>query len=384
MQLAPIAVAVAVPLVFLYLVRRLDLYASGSFGAVIGCFVSGLLAYAGAYFVNTRFVALLVGLGVAAASANMILRTVFAPIAEEILKSLGVIYYERRPEFTYFVDGAIYGFAAGTAFAIIENVYYVRGAAEGVALGLSVNRAFTTSLMHGGATALVGVSIGRFRYGKGRTRRLALVLGWVAAIALHMAFNRLVNMGPITPVILIGAYAIGLGAVGLTMLFIRLGLREERRWLRESLGLDVGVTQGESDAVQQLADIDELLAPVEESFGREKRDQVETFLRLQARLGLKRKAWALSSEPAQKEALAVQVEALRAEMDEQRRAVGVYCMAYVRSILPPEAEPLWDQLSESIEETEQRREEEGGGGMDLWASLGARAADDDDEDEAAT
>lgn len=371
---APVAVAIAVPLVFLFLVRRLDLYASGSFAAVFGCFVAGLLAFLAAHLVNTRFLELLLGLGVALATARMVLRTVFAPIAEEILKSLGVVFYERRPEFTYFVDGAIYGFAAGTAFAIIENVDYVRHAASGVALGLSVNRAFTTSLMHGGATALVGVAIGRFRYGKGRTRRAALVLGWTAAIALHMAFNTLVNAGPVTPPILVGAYAIGLGAVGLTMLFIRLGLREEQRWLRESLGLDIGVTAGESEAVQQLADIDELLAPVEQSFGREKRDQVETFLRLQARLGLKRKAWALSEDPDRKAALAGQVDGLREEMDDQRRAVGVYCMAYVRSILPPEAEPLWGQLEANVDEVARRRADEGGG-ADLWAALGDRTGD---------
>ncbi|MBK9207159.1 MAG: PrsW family intramembrane metalloprotease [Anaerolineales bacterium] len=39
--------------------------------------------------------------------------SVTAPILEEILKSLILIYLVKRAEFNYVVDGAIYGFGAG-------------------------------------------------------------------------------------------------------------------------------------------------------------------------------------------------------------------------------------------------------------------------------
>ena len=118
--------------------------------------------------------------------------------------------------------------------------------------------------------------------------------------------------------------------------------------LRETLQLAVGVSAGESNVVQQMESLDELLTPIADHFGAEKRTQVEAFLRLQARLGLKRKVQEQTADPKLRAALDAQVQALRQEMDTLRRAVGVYCMAYLRTILPPETEPLWAQLDQSL------------------------------------
>jgi hypothetical protein len=57
------------------------------------------------------------------------------------------------------------------------------------------------------------------------------------------------------------------------------------------------------------------------------------------------------------------VQALRQEMDTLRRAVGVYCMAYVRSILPPETEPIWARLDQSL------LAQQGASGRNLWSTL---------------
>lgn len=366
--LAPMLVSIGVPLIFLVAVRRMDLYASGSLVTVLVCAIAGLLAFPVAYVVNTQAGAWLIASGMAAVTAGFVLRTSVAPVVEEILKSAGVIYFERRPEFTYFVDGAVYGFASGTAFAIIENLSYLQAAPAGQALGPSINRAFSTSLMHGSATALVGVSIGRFRFGRGGMRAVALVGGWAAAIGMHSAFNRLVNSGELTAAVLAGAFGIGLGGVALTALWIRMGLTEERAWLRRSLGLDVGVSAGESEIVQNLADLKALLAPVEQTFGAAKRDDVEIFLRIQARLGLKAEARALTDDPRLKARLAGEVDALRQEMDVLRRSIGIYCMTYVRSIMPPEAEDLWETLEGNVAAAAAERERTGGT-LDLWKSL---------------
>ena len=45
-------------------------------------------------------------------------------------------------------------------------------------------------------------------------------------------------------------------------------------------------------------------------------------------------------------------------------AVGVYCMAYVRSILPPETEPLWARLDQSL------LAQQGATGRNMWSTLG--------------
>jgi RsiW-degrading membrane proteinase PrsW (M82 family) len=363
----PALVAVGVPVAFLVAIRRCDAYASSDFGLVLVCFAFGMAAFPIAYALNTLVRDLLLGpIGLDVATALLLVRVVGAPVVEELAKSVGLAGSMRSPDFTYFVDGAILGFAAGTAFAVIENLHYLGRTGLNDGLPLSINRAFSTSLMHGTACALVGVSLGRLRFGRSRLRYLALPIGLIAAIGLHVAFNSLVIVGSFGLWKLALAFGVGLGGVGLIGLLILGGLREEREWLRESLGLEVGVTQSEASVVERLADLSVLLAPVAARFGPAKRDQVAALLRLQARLGLKRAVCDRTSDERCREQLLSQIDELQQRQDCLRRAIGLYCMAYVRSILPPETETLWDSLRQALAE---KREP----GLDIWETLGDQA-----------
>lgn len=356
MIFAGILTAVAVPALFLALVRWLDLYASGSFRGILICLCGGVVAFLLAFQVNGFFGGLF--------SFSVVVMFT-APIAEEILKSLVLVYAVRRNDFTYFVDGAIYGFASGTAFAVLENLFYLSNAGPETTLSLAVTRAFTTSLMHGSASALVGVALGRMRYGRGASRIASLLVGWAAAMTLHITYNNVVNRTEGTITIIL-AIILGLGGVGLIAGFIFWGLAEEKRWLLETLVRRVGVSAGESAVVQKLDDLDGLLAPVEEHFGAEKRKQVEAFLKLQAQLGLKRKVQQLSSDNWRKAELGIEITELIEEINEARRELGIYCMSYVRSILPPEREPIWSRLAQIEEEPEETT------GKGLWGALGSK------------
>ena len=359
-----IAAAVAIPLAFLYLVRWLDLYASGSFRTVLLCLAWGAVAFFGALQANSY------ALGFVGFTT---LVTVVAPTVEELLKSLVLVYLVRRPQFTYFVDGAIYGFASGTAFAVLENLLYLSRAGEDTGIVVTLSRAFSTSLMHGSASALVGVSLGRLRFGRGPSRVASLVLGWGAAFALHAGYNNIINIGQ-GATVLVMAVGTGLGGVGLIAGFILWGLTEERRWLQQTLGLDIGVSSAESAVIQKMADLDTLLEPIGERFGPEKKRQVQTFLQLQAQLGLKRKVQEMAGDPGLKEELAREIAILRKDMDLLRRDVGVYCMTYVRSILPPETEPVWVRLGETL-----AAREAAAPSRSLWKSLGDKMAKSSEE-----
>jgi RsiW-degrading membrane proteinase PrsW (M82 family) len=354
-----IAIAVLIPLAFLGLVQRLDLYASGSVRTVLACMGWGVVAFVAAYLTNNVLLRVV---------SYAMLVVLVAPIVEEIIKSLILVYYVRQPTFTYFVDGAIYGFAVGSTFGILENLLYLSRINSESSLALALTRAFSTSLMHGNASALVGIALGRLRFGRGVTRLLAVGLGWAAAIALHMAFNRLISQRWGVMAVLL-AILVGIGGVILNIGFIHWGLREERRWLQEMLGRDATVSAGESAVVQQMAVLHRLLAPVGERFGAEKRQQVETFLRLQAQLGLKRKVEELTPDPRLRTETAAQIAALRREIDQLRRAIGLYCMSYVRSILPPETEPIWNRLQGALAKSPTTST------ANLWSSLHRKLED---------
>ena len=120
MSTIAIIIATIIPLVFLYLIYTRDLYGTGAFRYVIYCFFWGAAAYVLAAYVNTWVE------GTGLVTRLQVVRYT-APVAEEILKALILIYLVRRPQFTYFVDGAIYGFAIGIGFAVFENYQYIGG-----------------------------------------------------------------------------------------------------------------------------------------------------------------------------------------------------------------------------------------------------------------
>jgi RsiW-degrading membrane proteinase PrsW (M82 family) len=337
-----VVIAAGIPAVFLLLIYALDLYASRSFRLALLSFLWGALgAFSLAYVLNdalTRPLARMLEIEV-----YFLMVVGVAPVVEEIAKSLSLFYIARRHEFTYFVDGAIYGFASGIGFSIIENFLYVsRNPSTG--LGLAFARAFSTCLMHGTASGLVGVAIGRFRFHRRSGRRLALAGGWLAAILLHMLFNRVAwawsDRGVLGTLLGIG---IGLGGVGLIALFISLGIREQRQWLLETLDRQVGVTAAESRVVQAYGSLDELLEPVFQQFPHQA-ELVEAFLQRQLQIGIKRKVRQRLEDPQVKELLEQEIEQLRGEMDTIRREAGVYVMTYVRAMFPDEALPIWSRL----------------------------------------
>ena len=81
---------------------------------LMGCIVAGICL-----FVNSGLTRLL--------SLELKLYTRYvAPIAEELLKSLYLVYLIKSEKVGFMVDAAIYGFAIGAGFAFIENIFYLQ------------------------------------------------------------------------------------------------------------------------------------------------------------------------------------------------------------------------------------------------------------------
>src|SRR5258706_12168640 len=76
-----------------------------------------------------------------------------APVLEEALKSIYLIYLLKRKRIGFVVDAAIYGFAIGAGFSFIENLYYLEALPDQHLL-LWVSRGLGTAVMHGGTTAM--------------------------------------------------------------------------------------------------------------------------------------------------------------------------------------------------------------------------------------
>ncbi|MGC9356344.1 MAG: PrsW family intramembrane metalloprotease [Anaerolineae bacterium] len=335
------AISVGIPLVFLTIIYTLDLYASRTFRLVLISFAWGAIGGVGLSYLFNSYVA--VPLIQRLNLDYLFLFVLFAPFAEELLKAVSLIYISRHPDFTYFVDGAIYGFAAGIGFSITENFLYISRHPQ-TAVPLALVRAFSTCLMHGTAAGLVGAAVGRFRFQRRSSRGLAVVVGAITAIGLHAAFNAvsqidLVSDALVTPI----AVGIGLLGVGLIGYFINQGLQEEGQWMVETLDRKINVSAAEARAARSFGTVDELLEPIAEQFP-EKAEQVEALLLRQAQLGIKSKVLQKVEAPATRQKLEQDIKTLRSEMEELRHQIGPYVMIYVRSVFPEGAFNIWNNL----------------------------------------
>ncbi|MCW5590488.1 MAG: PrsW family intramembrane metalloprotease [Burkholderiales bacterium] len=111
-----------------------------------------------------------------------------APVSEELLKGLVIVALVRAHRVGFLVDAAIFGFAVGAGFALVENLFYLHQT-PGAGLGVWIVRGFGTAIMHGGATALFAV-LGLARIEQaGRAGVGQYLPGFAIAVALHSAFN---------------------------------------------------------------------------------------------------------------------------------------------------------------------------------------------------
>ena len=159
---------------FLAALVLLDSYKLVRLRAVVAVVAAGMLIASVAYLVNGL---LLQHIGFTAYTRYV------APVIEELLKALVIVALIRAHRIGFLVDAAIYGFAVGTGFAVIENLDYLTLAPQ-AGLGTWQVRGFGTAIMHGGATAIFAV-MGVALLG----RRFAFVPGFALAVVLHSVFN---------------------------------------------------------------------------------------------------------------------------------------------------------------------------------------------------
>jgi RsiW-degrading membrane proteinase PrsW (M82 family) len=175
--------------------------------------------------------------------------SIVAPIVEEIFKGLAVyiIYRFFRHEFDGVLDGLTYGAIIGFGFAMTENFLYFIGAFNSGGIVdltvLVILRAVIFGLNHAFYTGLFGMGLGMARHAKSRAagRRWAM-LGLFAAILTHAIHNFGASLSAINSLgifISLGQAALGAGFIGLAVL---LTWQQERRWIKEELAQEVGVT----------------------------------------------------------------------------------------------------------------------------------------------
>ena len=181
---APIALLPT--LAFLVLLDQLDSFRLVSLRvAAIVLAAGGVLAVV-AYFLNG---ALMDAVGAAIGPYTRY----GAPVVEEALKASVMIYLFMRARIGFLIDAAIVGFALGTGFALVENLYYLHTFPD-ANVGVWIVRGFGTAMMHGGATAIFGVLAQSWTERHTKFEAALYLPGFLAAVGVHALFNHLLDV----------------------------------------------------------------------------------------------------------------------------------------------------------------------------------------------
>lgn len=121
------------------------------------------------------------------------------------------------------IDAAIYGFAAGTGFALAENIFYIYTNNDPNLL-IWIIRGLGTSIMHGGCTALFAlIVVGA------KNRDSSLILNFMAAIGLAYLIHSMFNHFYVSPIIQTAGIVVVLPLV--FILIFNLNEKQLQNWL---------------------------------------------------------------------------------------------------------------------------------------------------------
>ena len=272
-----LGVAVSVLPVFLFLAALvlIDSYKLVALRAILLSVAAGVVAGLASYGVNV-YLRPALDLDFAQYSRYV------APVVEESLKAAFVIYLLQRSKVGFVVDAAIHGFAIGTGFAFLENLYYLQVNADAT-LWTWIVRGFGTAIMHGGATAIVAMVSKTLHHRSDAFRLYLLLPGLGVAAVLHSLYNHFL-LNP-----LLATALIVLVLPSLSIAVFQRSERETQAWLGAGFDTDQELLRVVHAGQVSGTPVGRYLKTLRSSFSGEVIVDMMCLLRLRAELAIRAK-----------------------------------------------------------------------------------------------
>ncbi len=313
------------------------------------CFLVALVALDSYKLVRLRSVALVIALGGIAAGLSYVAnglamarlgldfggyaRTV-GPLVEEVLKGCVVLALIRTHRIGFLVDAAIFGFAVGTGFAMIENLYYLQSLAD-AHIGVWIVRGFGTALLHGGVQSMFAVMVLALTDRRGAMDAGAVLPPLMATWLLHATFNNFV-LPPIYQTLLL--------LLLLPPLMLLVFSRSERAvedWLGSGFDADQELLELLDSGTFSQSPHGQYLYALRERFSGAVVADLVCYLRLHVELALRAKGLLLMRENG----IDAQIdEPTREKFEELRyleRSVGPTALLAIKPLLHMSRRDLW-------------------------------------------
>jgi len=257
-----------------------------------------------------------------------------APVIEESVKAIFIVYLVRSRRVGFLVDSAINGFAIGTGFALVENFYYLVILGEHSPVLFAI-RGFGTAVMHSGATAIFAMVL------KSLTDRLGVVSirayapGLVLVYLLHSAYNHF----PFTPMVTTLVILV-LAPLGVIAVFQR-SEKVTRNWL--GVGLDADAEMLELIISGKISDskVGRYLESLKSRFAGEAIADMLCYLRIQLELSLQAKGLLLLRQAGIRVEPDADIKAAFAEIEYLENSIGTTGKLALTPFLSQSTRDLW-------------------------------------------
>jgi hypothetical protein len=259
-----------------------------------------------------------------------------APVVEEIIKGALIVAVLARNRVGFVVDAAITGFAVGTGFAIVENLFYLYNI-DSQNIAVWIVRGFGTAIMHGGVVALMAIisKMGFDRWKGMGQRILAVAVGVLVAIGVHMAYNNLI-LPPVQssmvvfvtiPVIILGAFAYS--------------ERQTRKWLGDGLDKDAEILELLMKGDLPSSRIGEYLTSLREHFEGPVMADLINYLRLHLELSAQAKGVLMMKEYGLTPQPDPYIDAYFEELEYLKKSIGKTGVLALHPLLDMSDQDLW-------------------------------------------
>jgi len=205
-----------------------------------------------------------------------------APVVEESLKAVFVVYLLQRNKVGFVVDAAIHGFGIGTGFAVLENLYYLHANPDAT-LWTWIVRGLGTAVMHGGTTAIVAM-VSKTLHNRSDGLRLHLLLpGLGVAVVLHSLYNHFL-LHP-----LLATALIVLAVPYLSVAVFQHSERETKAWVGTGFDTDLEVLKVMRTGQVSGTPVGKYLTTLRDRFPAEVIVDMMCLVRLRAELAIRAK-----------------------------------------------------------------------------------------------
>lgn len=314
-------------IVFLSALLWLDSYKLVGLRTVLATILAGTLIAGACYGVN------FILLGALPMDFGAYSRFI-APVVEESLKGLVLVYLVKQHRIGFPADAAILGFSVGTGFAVIENLYYL-AMFQDAHIAVWAVRGFGTAIMHGGVTAIFGILAHTLTEQHQSQGLREFLPGLLVAVLIHSLYNQFL----FAPVYSTQGVILLLPPV--IYLVFRRSEQTLQRWLAVDFDADTQLLELINSGALEDSRLGRHLENIRQHFSGEVVADMLCYLRLHVELSMRASATLLMRESGIQQEVDPEVRAMVEEMRFLEKSIGKTGQHAMKPFLRLSSRDLW-------------------------------------------